>query len=54
VAFKAVGDAHAAQGDLRAALTSYRAALVITERLAKDDPSNVQSQRGFGVSRKGS
>jgi hypothetical protein len=37
VAFKAAGDVHAAEGDLPAALTSYRASLAITERLAKDD-----------------
>src|SRR5262249_16300271 len=39
-----------AQGDLSAALTSYRATLAIFERLAKADPSNSQWQHDLSVS----
>ena len=39
-----------AQGDLTAALTSYRASLAIAERLAKADPSNAGWQRDLIVS----
>ena len=39
-----------AQGDLPAALTSYRASLAILERLAKADPGNAGWQRDLIVS----
>ena len=39
-----------AQGDLPAALTSYRASLAIAERLAKADPGNAGWQRDLSVS----
>ena len=39
-----------AQGDLPAALTSYRASLAIPERLAKADPGNADWQRDLSVS----
>ena len=39
-----------AQGDLPAALTSYRASLAIAERLAKADPGNAElAARSLGV-----
>jgi tetratricopeptide (TPR) repeat protein len=39
-----------AQGDLAAALSAYRDALGITQRLVAADPSNAQCQRNLGVS----
>ena len=39
-----------AQGDLSAALTSYRASHTIRERLAKADPGNAEWQRDLSVS----
>jgi tetratricopeptide (TPR) repeat protein len=39
-----------AQGDLAAALASYRASLAIRERLAKADPGNAGWQRDLSVS----
>ena len=42
VAFNELGDVQEAQGDLPAALTSYRASLAIAERLAKADPGNAR------------
>ncbi|GLI37946.1 hypothetical protein KI811_05985 [Geobacter hydrogenophilus] len=39
-----------AQGDLPAALTSFRASLAIRERLAKADPGNAGWQRDLIVS----
>ena len=38
-----------AYGDLPAALTSYRAARAISERLAKSDPGNAEWQRDLIV-----
>src|SRR5215831_3797841 len=46
----AIGDVQVAQGDLSAALTSYRASLAIFERPAKADPSNSQWQHDLSVS----
>jgi len=40
-----------AQGNLPAALESFRAALAIREQLAKADPGNTESQRNLCVSR---
>ena len=45
-----IGDVQLAQGDRPAALTSYRASLTISERLAKTDPSNAGWQRDLSVS----
>ena len=45
-----IGDVQQAQGDLGAALTSYRASLAIAERLAKADPGNAGWQRDLSVS----
>jgi hypothetical protein len=39
-----------AQGDLAAALTSYRASLAIRERLAQADPGNAGWQRDLALS----
>ena len=50
VALDAIGDVQRAQGDLAAALTSYRASLAIRERLAKADPGNAGWQRDLSVS----
>jgi hypothetical protein len=50
VTFDAIGDVQIAQGDLPAALTSYRAALALHERLAKADPANAAWQRDLVVS----
>ena len=52
VALDAIGDVQVAQGDLPAALTSYRASLAIRERLAKADPGNAElAARSVGVAR---
>ena len=45
-----IGNVQVAQGDLPAALTSYRASLAIRERLAKADPGNAEWQRDLIVS----
>ena len=45
-----IGDVQRTQGDLPAALTSYRASLAIRERLAKADPGNAGWQRDLIVS----
>ena len=45
-----IGDVQVAQGDLPAALASYRASLAIRERLAKADPGNAEWQRDLSVS----
>lgn len=45
VASNWIGDVQQAQGDLTAALASYRQALAISERLAKADPTNAQWQK---------
>ena len=50
VALDAIGDVQRAQGDLPAALTSYRASLTIRERLAKADPGNAEWQHDLSVS----
>src|SRR5262249_29459117 len=50
VALNEIGYVQVAQGDLSAALTSYRASLAIAERLAKADPSNASWQRDLSVS----
>jgi tetratricopeptide (TPR) repeat protein len=50
VAYNDVGDVQQAQGDLAAALTSYRASLAISERLAQADPGNAGWQRDLSVS----
>jgi len=39
-----------AKGDAAGALASYRAAIAIVERLAKQDPENADLQRGIHVS----
>jgi hypothetical protein len=43
------GDVHVEQGDLPAALESYRASLAIAERLAQADPGNAGGQRDLVV-----
>jgi hypothetical protein len=45
-----IGDVQRAQGDLPAALTSYRASHAIFERVAKVDPGNAEWQRDLIVS----
>ena len=50
VANNAIGDVLVAQGDLPAALTSYRASHAIFETLAKRDPGNSEWQRDLSVS----
>jgi hypothetical protein len=45
-----IGDVQQAQGDLAAALTSYRASLAIRGRLAQADPGNAGWQRDLSVS----
>jgi tetratricopeptide (TPR) repeat protein len=50
VALNAIGDVQVDQGDLTAALTSYRASLAIRERLAKIDPGNAEWQRDLSIS----
>jgi hypothetical protein len=45
-----VGDVQSAQGDLGAALDSYRGSLAIRERLAQADPSSAQAQRDLSIS----
>ena len=46
-----IGDIQQAQGDLGAALTSYKASLTIRERLAASDPKNAGWQRDLSISR---
>ena len=50
VLFNEIGDVQKAQGDLSAALESYRAAITISRRLAKADPDNADWQRDLSVS----
>ena len=50
VSYIKVGDVQVAQGDLPAALTSYRSSLGIRERLSKANPSNTEWQRDLSVS----
>jgi hypothetical protein len=45
-----IGDVQQAQGDLAAALTSYRALHAIADRLAKADPGNAGWQRDLALS----
>src|SRR5215831_6909805 len=49
VALDAIGGVQRAQGDLSAALTSYRASLAIFERLAQADPGNADWQRDLSI-----
>jgi hypothetical protein len=49
VSHNRIGDVHRTQGDLAAALESYRAAVPIAEGLALSDPSNVEWQRDLSV-----
>jgi len=49
VALGAIGDVQRDQGDLSAALTSYRASLTIFERRAKADPGNAGWQHDLSV-----
>ena len=50
VAHSKIGDVQEAQGDLSAALESYRATITISEHLAKADPDNADRQRDLSVS----
>ncbi len=50
VAFNERGDVQVAQGDLPAALDSFRAGMRIAERLAQADPGNAEWQRDLSVS----
>ncbi len=50
VSHNKIGDVERAQGDLAAALASYKAALAIAERLAKADPNNAGWQRDLALS----
>ncbi|MDH5194375.1 MAG: hypothetical protein OEW32_11875, partial [Nitrospira sp.] len=50
VSHNKIGDVLRAQGDLPAALTSYRASLGIAETLAKRDPGNSGWQRDLIIS----
>jgi len=50
VAFDAVGDVQVAQGNLAAALESYRSAYAIFERLTKADSANILWQNDLAVS----
>jgi tetratricopeptide (TPR) repeat protein len=50
VSYEKIGDVQAAQGDLAAALHSYREDLAIADRLAKSDPGNAAWQRDLAVS----
>jgi tetratricopeptide (TPR) repeat protein len=45
-----IGDVQQAQGDLAAALGSYRASLAIRDRLAEADPGNAEWQHDLSVS----
>ena len=49
VSYIKVGDVQVAQGDLAAALKSYRNSLAIRDRLAKADPGNADGQRDLSV-----
>src|SRR4029453_19605467 len=49
VAFHQLGDVQRAQGDLAAALASYRAHHAIAERLALADPGNAEWQRDLSI-----
>ncbi|HUV04759.1 MAG TPA: tetratricopeptide repeat protein [Armatimonadota bacterium] len=50
ISYGKVGDVLVAQGDLGAALESYRASLAIRERLAASDPGNASLQRDLSIS----
>jgi tetratricopeptide (TPR) repeat protein len=50
VSHERIGDVQVAQGERAAALASYRAGLVIAERLAQTDPGNTNWQRDLSVS----
>jgi hypothetical protein len=50
VSYDRVGSLLVAQGDLTAALKSYRDSLAIADRLAKADPNNAEWQRDLIVS----
>ena len=50
VSFNKVGDVQVAQGDLPAALKSFRDSLAIRDRLSKSDPDNAGWQRDLSVS----
>jgi tetratricopeptide (TPR) repeat protein len=50
VSHNRIGEVQQAQGDLAAALTSYRASHAIAERLAKTDPGNAGWQRDLALS----
>ncbi len=50
VSHEKIGDVQVAQGDLPAALTSFRASLAIRDRLARADPGNAGWQRDLWVS----
>jgi tetratricopeptide (TPR) repeat protein len=50
VSHSKIGDVLRAQGNLSAALESYKADLTITERLAKADPGNAGWQRDLALS----
>jgi tetratricopeptide (TPR) repeat protein len=45
-----VADAHAMKWQVEEALSGYRSALAIRQRLAADDPENTRLQRGIGLS----
>ena len=50
MAYKKVGNAQKAQGDLPAALTSYQESLATRDRLAKSDPGNAEWRRRLAYS----
>ena len=50
MSYNKVGDVQVAQGDLPAALTSYRDSLAISDRLAKADPGNAGRRYDIGIS----
>lgn len=50
VSHNRIGDVLVAQGNLPAALDSYKAALAIADRLAKADPGNAGWQRDLALS----
>ena len=49
-AYDEIGDVQMAQGDLGAALKSYRDSLAIRKRLAQSDPNNAGGQRDLSIS----
>jgi hypothetical protein len=50
ISHERIGDVQAEQGDLAAALTSYRTSIELRMRLAKADPRNVGWQRDVAAS----